>query len=327
MFSSTRSRYYSDMIAGLLILAMLAFGVGPAAAGEAAYPPGSRIGLAPPPGMVTSKSFFGYEDPDNNAAIVLLALPPQAYADLDKSVTADALKRQGLTFETREALPLSTGKAFLILAHHDVDKIKVRKWILVAASSALTALVTVQIPEPAQSVYPDAAIRAALSTLAIRSTVPVDEQLSLLPFHVGELAGFNVAGIVPGRAVMLSGALVDAPTSPGATMEPHIFIAIAPGGPAQPGERDTFARDVFATVPNLRDTRLTTSEPLRIGGQQGHQILANAKDPSGATALTVVQWLRFGGGAYLQVIGVARTEAWKDAYPRFRSVRDGIEVR
>ena len=44
-------------------------------------------------------------------------------------------------------------------------------------------------------------------------------------------------------------------------------------------------------------------------------------------ALTVVQWLRFGGGAYLQMIGIARADAWKDAYPRFRSVRDGIEAR
>jgi hypothetical protein len=43
--------------------------------------------------------------------------------------------------------------------------------------------------------------------------------------------------------------------------------------------------------------------------------------------LTVVQWLRFGGSAYLQMIGIARADAWKDAYPRFRSVRDGIEAR
>src|SRR4030095_13949355 len=105
------------MLPRLLILLALALGAVPAAAGDAAYPPGSRIGLAPPPGMVTSKSFFGYEDPDNHAAIVLLALPPQAYADLDKSVTAEALKRQGVTFETREDLPLSTGKAFLVLGH------------------------------------------------------------------------------------------------------------------------------------------------------------------------------------------------------------------
>ena len=304
----------------ILIVLALAVGAVPAAAADAAYPPGSRIGLAPPPGMVTSKNFFGYEDAENNAAIILLALPPQAYADLDKSITADTLKQQGLTFETREDMPLSTGKAFLVLAHHEVENVKIRKWILVAASSGLTALVTVQ------ALYPDAAIRAALATLAIRNTVPVEEQLSLLPFKVGELAGFRVGGIVPGRALMLGDAATDAPGM-GTITEPHIFVAISPGGPVQTGDRDAFARDVFATIPNIRDVRITTSEPLRMGGQQGHQILADAKDPTGAAGLTVVQWLRFGGGAYLQMVGIARAEAWKDAYPRFRSVRDGIDTR
>ena len=66
---------------------------------------------------------------------------------------------------------------------------------------------------------------------------------------------------------------------------------------------------------------------MRIGGQQGHQILANARDAAGTSVLTVAQWLRFGSGAYLQMVGIARTDAWKDAYPRFRSVRDGIEPR
>jgi hypothetical protein len=127
--------------------------------------------------------------------------------------------------------------------------------------------------------------------------------------------------------MMLSDAPADAPGPLDTRMEPHIFVAISPGAPMQAADRDAFARDVFATVPNLRDIRITTSEPLRIGGQQGHQILADARDPSGTATLTVVQWLRFGGSAYLQMIGIARADAWKDAYPRFRSVRDGIEAR
>ena len=47
-------------------------------------------------------------------------------------------------------------------------------------------------------------IRATLATIAVRDTVPPDEQLSLLPFKVGELAGFRIGGIIPGRALMLT---------------------------------------------------------------------------------------------------------------------------
>src|SRR5262249_41920899 len=109
-----RGTMTTAMILRLLPVLALALGAPQARAADTAYPPGSRIGLAPPAGMVTSKSFFGYEDPNTNAAIILLALPAQAYADLDKSVTADALKRQGVTLETREDVPLSIGKAFLV---------------------------------------------------------------------------------------------------------------------------------------------------------------------------------------------------------------------
>jgi type IV secretory pathway TrbD component len=184
-----------------------------------------------------------------------------------------------------------------------------------------------QVPDAAKALYPDAAIRAALATLVIRSTVPIEEQLGLVPFKVDELAGFRVTGVLPGRAVMLSDAPADRGGPPEAATEPHIFVAIAPGGPAQNSERDNFARELLATFPNLKEIRVVSSEPLRMGGQQGHQILANAKDAAGAATLTVVQWLRFGGGAYMQMVGIARTDAWKDAYPRFRSVRDGIEPR
>jgi hypothetical protein len=311
----------------LLIVLALALGAAPARAAEVAYPPGSRIGLVPPAGVVVSKNFFGFEDADNQVAIILVTLPAEAFADLEKSISADTLKRQGVTLEGREPMPLPTGKAFLVIGRQEVEKAKLRKWILVASVPGLTALVTMQVPDTAKANYPDAAIRAALATLAVRSTVPVEEQLSLLPFKVGDLASFRVSGVVPGRAVMLSDAPPDAPGPPGMGLEPHIIVAVAPGGPGQNSEREAFARDVFATIPNIKEVHITTSEPLRVAGQQGYQILADAKDAVTGTAVTVVQWLRFGGGGYLQMVGVARTDAWKDAYPRFRTVRDAIEPK
>lgn len=311
----------------LLTLLALALALSSARAADAVYPPGSRIGLAPPAGLATAKSFFGYEDPDHKVAMILVALPVEAYAELDKTIDADALKRQGVTFESREPVPIATGKAFVVIGHQEVENTKVRKWLMVASSSAVTALVTVQVPDAARELYPDAAIRAALESLTVRDRVPVEEQLGLLPFKVDELAGFRVAGVIPGRAVMLSDAPAEPPGPPELALEPHFLVAIAPGGPSQTSERDTFARDLFGTIPNLRDIHVVSSEPLRIGGQQGHQILAEARDATGASALTVAQWLRFGSGAYLQMIGIARTDAWKSAYPRFRSVRDGIEPK
>src|SRR3954451_9989363 len=98
-----------------IALFMLALAALPASAAEPTYPPGSRVGLAPPGGLVPSKMIFCYEGLNNSVAMILVALPPQAYADLDASVTADALKRQGMTMDSREAMPLPSGKAFMVV--------------------------------------------------------------------------------------------------------------------------------------------------------------------------------------------------------------------
>ncbi len=59
----------------ILLLALSA----PARAADVVFPPGSRIGIAPPPGMTPSRSFFGFEDREHQAIIFLVPLPAKAY--------------------------------------------------------------------------------------------------------------------------------------------------------------------------------------------------------------------------------------------------------
>ncbi|MEA2989023.1 MAG: hypothetical protein QOG83_1734 [Alphaproteobacteria bacterium] len=306
-----------------LLLCLLALPL-PAQAADVVYPPGSRIGLAPPPGVELSRRFFGFEDAAQSVAIVIVELPRQAYPDVEKSANNETLKKQGITVEKREALSLPSGKAFLVIGRQEIDNIRLRKWIMAGSAPDLTAMVTAQIPDAAKRAYPDAAVRAAFTSIAVRAIVPVEEQLGLLPFRVGELAGFRVGGVLAGRALMLTDGAADATDS---GLDAHMVVAVAPGAPAQAADRDAFARDVFGNIPNLREVRIGSSEPLRVGGLQGHQIMAAGKDARTGADITIVQWLRFGGGAYLHMVGVARQDAWTPAYARFRQVRDSIEPR
>ena len=149
--------------------------------------------------------------------------------------------------------------------------------------------------------------------VAIRTTVPVEEQLSLLPFKIGDMAGFQVGGVIPGRGV----ALGDAPGAaalPGTA--PYVCWPSLPADPRKQGTGRPSRATYSLPFPNVRDVRLTSSEPMRIVGQPGHQILAEGKDATGTTNLTVVQWLRFGGGGYLSSwLGSGRSSAGSDHRP------------
>lgn len=304
----------------------------PASAADPVFPPGSRIGLVPPSGMATSNTFDGFADPAKDAAILITILPAAAYAQFQKTLDADVLKKQGVSLDKREPIKFEAGTGFLFVGHQVADKTRYRKWLLVAAVDDLTALVTVQAPED-DDAYSDRVIRAALATLSVRAKVPEAEELGLLPFSVSDLAGFHIAGVLRGRALMLIDAQNPSPEDAAKGVlqvggpDARLLIAALPAGPIEQGDHANFARLSFNEIGGIRDVRITMSEPLRIGGQSGFQTMAEAKDARSGADIMVVQWLRFGSGGFMQMIGVGRSDSWTGTLSRLRTVRDSVELK
>jgi hypothetical protein len=304
----------------------------PAHAADRIFPPGSRLGMVPPAGMVVSRSFEGFEDIDKNAALLLSTLPAVAYDQIDKTMVPEALQKQGILIDRREPITLDAGRGFLLIGREMHGTTPFDKWLLVVGAADITALVTVQIPDH-DPVYSEKALRDAFATLAVRPSVPDAERLSLLPFTVGDLAGFKIDDVLPGRALMLDNPVTTATanasakdTSPAAP-NARFLIAAVPGGPNESEDRANFARVAFGQILGIKDVQIQDAEPLRIGNVSGFQILAKAKDAQSDADVMVVQWLRFGGGGFMQMIGIARAEAWPDVFNRMRAVRDSIDPK
>jgi hypothetical protein len=310
--------------AAALAYFVLCLFLAPAAhAADPIFPIGSRVGLVPPAGMVLSKGFVGFEDVAKDSAMLIAAQPPAAFPEIEKSLATDALKKNGIIVDNREEMTFDFGKGTLVVAKQTADKIRYRKWLLNVLTNDLTALVNVQIPEQ-ETAYPDAVIRASLATLAVRATIPDAEKLSLLPFTLGDLAGFHVENVLPGRAVML----VDTPDGvPTDNFDIRMFVAAFDGGPAEKDDHAQFARMTFGQIVGIKDVQITMSEPLRIGGQSGFQTTAQAKDMKSGDDIMVAQWLRFGTGGFMQMIGMAKAGVWPAALTRLRAVRDSIQPR
>jgi hypothetical protein len=312
----TRFRSFCALILLAVVTAMSA------AAAEPVFPPGSRIGLEPPPGMVPSKRFTGFADAEREAGILVVELPGAAYPQMESTLftkpqanVAD-LSRRKFTFNGGTAV-LAAGTA------RDNDK-KLRKWFFLAtnggATPDLTAFITVEVPEAARGVYTDAVIESALKTVTFRKT-PVVEQLAMMPFALNDLAGFRVRQVVPSAGTVVltekeDGGLFD---------QPYVVVSVAPGGPANPADRARFAQDLINNAP-VRDLTMTSGETMRIKGQPGNEIRATAKDADDKP-ISMVQWLRFGSGGFMRIVAVGPTPAWDALFPRFRAVRDGVETK
>jgi len=143
------------------------------------------------------------------------------------------------------------------------------------------------------------------------------------------VAAFRDRHAVPGvrafAAAVLDGLLTDGPKdSVDAVEQPLLVVSAAPGGPSENNQREMFARNLFAGIPGFKDVQVVSSDVIRLAGVQTYQLMAEGKDAKTGTDVKLVQWLRFGNGAFVRFLGVARNDTWSDAFPRFRTVRDSL---
>jgi len=310
-----------------LLLFTASLGWVPAGAAELVFPLGSHVGLVPPAGFVASKRFPGFEDPDTQSSIVVATLPPQAYPSLEASVTTEALKKQGVVEDKRETLTFAEGKALFVVGYEEQNGQKFRKSMLLGQLPEGVALVAVVVPEAAVKTHTDDVVRASLSTLAVRAVVPLDEQIALVPFKLTDLSGLRPVRVLGNAGVVLTEGASD---TPAAGSQPMFAVTIGQGGPEQAAERANYARTLLTEgLGDVKDLRVISGDMLRLGGGTSptYELQAEAKEAFTDTPMKLVQWVRFGPGTHVRMVGIARADQWTAAFPHFRAVRDGVAPR
>jgi hypothetical protein len=305
----------------LSAVALIVTAVNPAFAAEPIFPPGIRIGMTPLVGLVRAKTFVGFETEDQSVKVMVAELPAEAYAEVMNAFKANSPGASGVKPESIET---AAGLAYYTAESGTDGATPVRRYSMILSGNTFSGYVAVQVPENATKIYSDDAVRQMFASAVIRKEVPVDEQLALMPFKISELSNFkNVRTLAIGGAIILA----DGDETTGFEPAPFMVIGVIGSAPAQPEDRGRFAQQTATSIPGVRDARITMSEPIRIDGMPGYETRIDATSGKDNTAVSVVQWLRFGGANALRIIGSAPRDEWPKAFPRFRAVRDGIQPR
>jgi hypothetical protein len=305
----------------LSAVALLIATLSPAFAAEAVFPPGVRVGMTPLVGLVAAKTFVGFETQDQSVKVLVAELPAGAYGEVVNAFKAAPAATPGIKPESIET---TAGMAYYTAENAKDGANNVRRYSMILPGGTFSGYIAVQVPEDAAKIYTDEAVRQMFASAAIRKEVPVAEQLGLMPFKISDLSDFkNVRTLAPGAAIILA----DGDEATGFEAAPFMVLGLMGSAPTEAGDRDRFAQQVATTIPGVRDARITMSEPIRIDGMPGYETRVDATSGKDNTAVTVVQWLRFGGPTALRIIGSAPRDQWSKAFPRFRAVRDGIQPR
>jgi hypothetical protein len=301
--------------------ALLLMALSPAFAADPIFPPGARVGMVPLVGMAPAKGFIGFETEDQGVKVLVTELPAEAYGEV-----ANVFKTSpgGVNGIKPESIETSAGLAYYSAESAKDGATNVRRYSMILPGGTFSGYVAVQVPENATKIYTDDAVRQMFASTVIRKEVPVEEQLGLMPFKIGELSAFKNVRTLAGSAIILA----DGDETTGFEAAPFMVIGLIASAPTMPEDRGRFAQQTATTIPGVRDARITMSEPLRIDGMPGYETRIDAISGKDNTPVTVVQWLRFGGGPNsLRVIGSSPREQWPTAFTRFRAVRDGIAQR
>jgi hypothetical protein len=305
----------------LAVLGLLAAVTRPSLAADAVFPPGVRVGLTPLVGLVKSKTFPGFESEDQNVKVLVTELPSDAYGEIKKVFTENPQGAGGIKPRSMET---PAGTAYYTAETGKEGDNNVRRYSMIVSGGTFSGYVAVQIPENATKIYTDDAIQQMFSTAALRKEVPVEEQLDLMPFKLTDLGNFkNVRTLAPGAAMILA----DGDEAAGFEPAPFMIIGLIGATPPEPDDRGRFAQQTATQIPGVREGHLTMSEPIRIDGMPAYETRLDGISGKDNTAVTVVQWLRFGGPQMLRIVGSAPRDQWPAAFPRFRSVRDGIKPK
>ena len=309
------------LIRRLFAAALLIAATNPALAADPVFPPGARVGVVPLVGLVRAKAFIGFETEDQGVKVVVADLPAEAYNEVSNAFKGNPGNMGGIKPESIET---PAGLGYYTVENGKDGSTNVRRYSMIVPGLGFSGYVAVQVPENSWKIYSDDAVRQMFATAVVRKEVPADEQLGLLPFKLSERSEFkNVRTLAPGAAVILS----DNDETTGFEAAPFMLVGMIGQTAASPEDRGRFAAQIATTIPGVRDGRITMSEPVRIDGQPGYETRIDATSGKDNTPVTIVQWLRFGGGSTLRIIGSSPRDQWAKAFPRFRAVRDGIQPR
>jgi hypothetical protein len=293
----------------------------PALAADPVFPPGVRVGVTPLVGLIGAKTFVGFETEDHGVKVLMAELPAEAYNEVVAAFKASPAGTNGIKPESIET---TAGVAYYTAENAKNGPTNVRRYSMILPGGAFSGYIAVQIPENASKIYTDEAIRKMFATAAVRKQVPLEEQLGLMPFKISQLGDFkSVRTLAVGSAVLFS----DSEENSSVELTPFMVLSLMGSAPAQPDDRGRFAQEAAIAIPGVREARMTMSEAIRIDGMPGYETRIDGVSGKDNTPVTIVQWLRFGGPTTLRVIGSAPRDQWAKAFPRFRTVRDGIQPR
>ncbi|WP_047187314.1 hypothetical protein [Microvirga vignae] len=271
--------------------------------------------------MTFSRASGIFENASKHASVRFREMKPEEYALLERTITDPNPKGMKVVFQERTTIG-GYPAVLVTLNQKSQHGFLLRKWLLAVREPTLTMFIVVQSIETPEG-YTDAAIRRMLNSLVARPTVPIEAEMTELPFEIGDRAGFR-----PVRMDTLQIAMTEGPSDDLYRLDqPVVTVAFTPFKTPGSSVAQGFAERLLKADPDLKEVSIELSQSFQHRGRLRQEIVGQAKDAASGKKLVVLQTLEFGRQGILRIKSVTRPGERDAHFRRFRSFADGIEMK
>lgn len=271
------------------------------------------VSLKPPEGFEKASAFYGVQQPETGASIMVSAIPGP-YAEVVEGFTSQRLATRGLRLLSKQ--PLADESRLLLKVSQKAYGQNFLKWLVVFADRQnQTKVVVATFPEDAAERLSDPLKEAALSA----ALIPQSAEDRKLPFLItpsaqlvevkalqgaGKVLAFSKDGVVPASS----------PSDP-------LFIVAPSLGAVPVLDRKMFALRRLEQFPQIQAVEVEKVDAIAINNQQGFEIIANAKDRQSQAPLRIYQAMLFPEeGGYVVMIGIVGQDNAAQYMPEFQTM-------
>lgn len=304
------------------ILLLLAF-ISASVTAQPVFPPGSAIGLEPPPGFTLSQRFSGFEAAGSGSSIVLVEMPGAPHAELAQGFTPERVAQQGLMVTTRRTIALANGPAQIMEGTQRASGRTLTRWLVLLPDGPITGLVTVNLLATPADADTRATIERAVASLVVRRPDPA-AQRAALPYVFEETPRLRFQTALVGNAALLApeGWM---PNARGTA--PTLIIAQSLDRSVATVDRAT-AEAALRGLRNLRDITIDAETRSELAALSAIRLEVRANDAATNTPRRLVQWMAgLPGGGYLRVLAEGPADSFEAALPEFDQAVASLRLR
>ncbi|MGI9415680.1 MAG: hypothetical protein ACR2PM_18535 [Hyphomicrobiales bacterium] len=285
--------------------------------------PGKTIGLVPPSDFVLSTKFSGFEHTASGSSLLVVELPPEAYAQISVQMTDQALASKGITITSRKPVKVGGADGIMMAGTQQAAGRSVSKWIVILGTKEATVMVTAQ--DLSGSTLSEASMKAVVESIAFRASPGLDAQVQELPFALGDLSGFRIVRAFAGSGLSLTKGPKDIVKD---ASQPLIII-VSPLSQPYPTDvpPSEIAEKLIRSIATVTVSEVGKTVKATVAGAPGHETVAAAKNTGSNTEVTVSQWLRLDKGRQIRILAIVAKGAHDGLLADLRTLAAGLSIK